>query len=458
MMPYSLIKRDPELGYLDNWLWLPKGKVNADIIKRGLTVPVMIDGELDSMKLWRDAPNHIGIPRARLNPDELDYEVVDLRPKSFPKADFSRNNIVMDQQRPERTEQQDAFDDFTCSENGILNMACGKGKTVICLHAIAKWGENTLVICNTKQLMRQWHQEATDPKLFNMDPEDIGKVQGKPETWDWKKPLVIASLKTLAMYCDQVPVEMLLWFGRIIWDEVHHLSALQFSKTAPICPGHRYGASATTTRADGMEFVYYWHVGKEVHTNLEQDIIPTVLFKKSRTAIDLSHKDVCDKNGQVHHRKLAAYVGQLERELDFAEDLVSNALEKGRDIVAISLSKDHAQALHERVPNSGVLHAGVKDEDERLRMLDEHKITFGTVDMLAEALNKKTLDSLIILTEFKSPKNAQQSTGRIQRLLLDREKRAKVIVIFHVNIPPMRRMGMKLMQYFKRCGFKVKVK
>lgn len=457
-MPYSLIKRDPEKGYIDTWLWLPKSRVNVDIIKRGLTVPMLVDGELEPMKLWLDGPSHIGVPRARLDPDDLEYEVVDLRPKIFPKADFSHNNIVMDQQMPERSEQQEAYTDLSCSENGILNMACGKGKTVICLHAVAKWGENTLIICNTKQLMRQWFKEATDPELFNMNPEDIGRVQGAPDTWDWKKPLVIASLKTLAMYHDKVPFEMLMWFGRIIWDEVHHLSAKQFSKTAPIFPGHRYGASATIDRQDGMEFVYFWHVGQAVHTNLKQDIIPTVLFRKSRTVIDLSHPDACDRNGQVHYRKLAAYVGTIERELNFAKDIVDEGLSRGRDIVAISLSKDHVQRLHEITPDSGVLHADIKDEDDRLKMLDEHKITYGTVDMLAEALNKKTLDSLIILTEFKSPKNAQQSTGRIQRLLLDREKRAKVIVIFHVNIPPLRRLGLKLMQYFRRCGFKVKVK
>ncbi len=163
-------------------------------------------------------------------------------------------------------------------------------------------------------------------------------------------------------------------------------------------------------------------------------------------------------NGQVHHRKLSAYVGLRQRELDLALEIVNEGLKKGRDIVAITMSKDHAQRLHELTPNSGVLHSGIKDINERLRMLSEHKISYGTVDMLAEALNKKTLDSLIILTEFKSPKNAQQSTGRIQRLLLDKKKHAQVIVIFHVNIPPMKRLGFKLMQYFKQSGFQVKVR
>ena len=452
-MNYSLIKRDPNIGYIDNWLWLPKKQLNLGIVKRGLTVPILVDGELDSLKLWRNTKHHLGIPRAQLDPNELDYEVVDLRPRTFLSVDI-QSRIVLDQQRPELDRQQKAFNDFYNSPGGILNLSCGMGKSIVALHAIAKWGEPALVICNTTALMEQWRQEIA--KFLKVD--SVGLVQGNPSKWDWKHPITIASLKTLAIYHNQVPIDMLLWFNRIIWDEVHHVSSREFSKTASLFPGHRYGASATTERADGMEFVYYWHIGKEVHINLEQDITPTVLFLKSRTVVDLSHKDATDKNGQVHNLKLISYVGQLERELDFAKALVNEGLEKGRDIVAISMSKDHVQRLHEITPGSGVLHSDVKSTEERLSMLNDHKITYGTVSMLSEALNKKTLDSLIILSEFKSRKNAQQSTGRIQRLLMDREKKAKVIVIFHVNVPPLRRMGFQLMKYFKRCGFKVQIK
>ena len=452
----QLIKRDQDTAYIDNWLWLPKSKINQGILRRGLSTPIIRKGELEQLRLWRESPNHLGIPRARLDPSDLDYEVVDLRPKSFPKVKFN-NNIVLDKQLPDRDEQKQAFSDLYNADGGILNMSCGKGKTVICLHAIASWGEPALIICNTNQLMQQWVESITDPELLGMDAKDVGWIQGKPEKWNWKKPIVVASLKTLSMYCDKIPLDMLLWFGRIIWDEIHHLSAYEFSKTAPIFPGKRYGATATVDREDGMEFVYYWQVGEPVHVNLKQDVIPTVIFKKSGTSIDLNHPEVINVNGQVHHRKISAYVGMRQRELDLALDIVNEGLQKGRDIVAITMSKDHAQRLHELTPNSGVLHSGIKDINERLRMLSEHKISYGTVDMLAEALNKKTLDSLIILTEFKSPKNAQQSTGRIQRLLLDKKKSARVIVIFHVNIPPLKRLGFKLMQYFKQCGFQVRV-
>jgi superfamily II DNA or RNA helicase len=124
--------------------------------------------------------------------------------------------------------------------------------------------------------------------------------------------------------------------------------------------------------------------------------------------------------------------------------------------MAITLSKEHASFLHSLYPGSGILHADI-DPDERLGILRNSKLTFATISMAKEALNKQKLDSLIILTEFSSVNILQQAVGRIQRFLKDK-KRTKVIVIWHVNIRPMKSMGYKLMGHFRRWGMKVEVK
>ena len=73
-----------------------------------------------------------------------------------------------------------------------------------------------------------------------------------------------------------------------------------------------------------------------------------------------------------------------------------------------------------------------------------------------EALDKETLDSLVILTEFSSENMLQQTVGRIQRFLRNK-KSARVVVVWHVNIPPMAAMGNKLMGHFRKWGMKVRV-
>jgi len=45
-MIYTLPVRDPEIGYRDTWLWLPKSKISVDVIKRSLVIPVMLRDEM----------------------------------------------------------------------------------------------------------------------------------------------------------------------------------------------------------------------------------------------------------------------------------------------------------------------------------------------------------------------------------------------------------------------------
>jgi superfamily II DNA or RNA helicase len=163
-----------------------------------------------------------------------------------------------------------------------------------------------------------------------------------------------------------------------------------------------------------------------------------------------------DRRGEIHLTRLVHYVASRPEEIEFERSVIDEGVKRDRDIMAITLSVKHASMLHSLYPGSGVLHAGV-DPDERLGILKNSKLTFATVSMAKEALNKQKLDSLIILTEFSNRNVLQQAVGRIQRFLKDKKK-TKVIVIWHVNIGPMKRMGYKLMSHFRRWGMKVEVK
>lgn len=455
-MIYTLPIRDPNIGYRDTWLWLPKKHISVEVIKNSLTVPVSVKDDVVFVRLWRDSPYHLGVPREKIRVEDLAYPVVDLTPTSYEKVRF-HSKVVLDYIHPELDEQKHAFADMIAASNGILNLACGKGKTVVALHHIAQRGVPALIINDKTHILQQWTREIN---RFLVVPGEIGWIQGSPERWRWKHPITLASLKSLAMYADQVPPEMTSWFGTVIWDEIHHLSADEFSRTADLFYGARFGATATVERDDGGELLYLWHVGKVVHENLKQDVIPSITFFKSMTRLDMDDPDTfrscTDRSGEIHIRRLASFVGMRPEEIAFARSVIDEGVKRDRDILAVTLSKEHAQYLHELYPNSGVLHQGVPAKD-RLDILKNSKLTFATIDMAKEALNKQRLDSLIILTEFSSRNILQQAMGRIQRYL-DGKKQTKVIVIWHVNIRVMKNMGHKLMHHFKKWGMKVEVK
>ena len=445
------IRRD-DCAYRDTWLWVPKSKVNVRMLRHSLTLS--INGGQDTLVMYREAEHHIGIPRERLDLEDLKYEVVDLTPQSYEEVKVE-SKIVLDAQDPSDTIQRDSFVDLLDSTNGILNLRCGAGKTVILLHFIAELGVPALIINDKAHILKQWEEEI---KTHLEVDGKVGWLQGKPSKWKWEtNPIALASLKTLSLYHDEVPADLCRRFGIVVWDEVHRLAASQYSRTADMFPGRRYGATATVNRPDGLEMQYLWHVGPVVHKNLKHDLVPEVTFVASPTTIDWEceeqRAEYTDKFGTLHIQKLCAFVGQRPEELTFAQSIIDREVAAGGDILALSVSKDHGRELHSRYPGSGIIDADVHF-NKRLAVLADHKLTFATVQIAREALDKKALDVLILLTEFSSDNNLQQAIGRVLRKCVG--KAPKVIILSHEEIAPMRFMGEKLRRHFRKWGMEVK--
>jgi len=448
---YTVPVRDSEYGYYDGWLWLPKTKVNPSILKTSLTLDA--DGQ-EPIRAFREAPRHIGIPRAKIDPEKLGYEVVDLRPRSYAQTRIE-SRIVLDKQRPERSDQSDAFRDMCCANGGILNLACGLGKTVIALHLIAHLKVPALIIGYPTHL-EQWKQEIN--RFLEIDG-DLGWVQGNPKKWTWRAPITLASINSLARHANSIPLEMAAFPGVVVFDEVHHLGGAVLSRTAPLFLGRRYGLTATVDRPDGRHLLYLWHLGPVFHSNLEQDMIPTVTFVASPTQLDLRDRETrrgcCDVTGEFHFAKTCAYLSTREKEIRLAKMIIDEGLARDRTLMVIALSTERLRVMHELYPNSGFINRTVPQK-ERLSILLNNRLVFGTTQMLRESLSKKSLDALISLTEFSSDNLLQQCMGRTQRRLPGK-KMPKVIFIWHHKVGPLAAAGRKLMRILKSWNIPLKI-
>jgi superfamily II DNA or RNA helicase len=248
--------------------------------------------------------------------------------------------------------------------------------------------------------------------------------------------------------------------SKIVVHNCHHLSAREFCKTADLFPGRRYGTTATVQRGDGSEVVFLWHLGPVIHSNLTQDLAPTVTFLMSPSQVDLQDREVqervLDVGGNVHSRRLINYVACLDEELEFVAGHIREALTAGRKILALSLSKDQLGLLHDMFPESGLIRGDVKGSEVRRRALKEHQLCFGTTDLAKEALDDRKLDALFVLTEFVKEGMLQQAVGRIQRIM-DGKKNPRVVVIRHRKVTKLERMAKRMQSYFLKQGFKVEV-
>lgn len=445
----KFIRRDPDKGYYGRQLWLPKAHINTRSVKSGLEFPVLDDQGISYLQLWYDSGDHLIVPRGFFRKRELPqlpFPVVSTQPTTFPRVNFT-SRVKLDYVEPELTTQRDAFSDMVSSTGGILNLACGKGKTVLALHHIAHRKVPAMVVVNNTTLIDQWQDRI---RQFLDVPGGVGIVQGPPSTWDWEgRGICLAMIHSLALRHEELPVGMDRYFGGIYYDEVHHLSAPLFSHTAPLFYGERHGLTATVNREDGLEAVYQYHIGDIYHRNLTQDMKPRIYFQQCPITLNTNdpavQKAVFDKAGRLNIPKLRNYLGTLPETKEFIAEKLHKPLAAGRKVLALSHSVEQLRSLNEMFEDSGLC-TGRERPDARLETLRTKQLSFGTLQLVKEALDESTLDTLFFLTSFGSSaveeggfNTLQQGMGRVQRFR-EGKKTPVVVILDYIYIQKLHRM------------------
>jgi superfamily II DNA or RNA helicase len=441
MANFSFIIKDPNKAYLGTQMWLPRKKINVIRIKAALEFESYGGEGLEYLQLWEDTPHHLAVPREFVPKEDyakLSFPIVDIRPTDFPDADI-KSNLILDFMDPEDDTQKKAFSAFMKVDGGILNLSCGKGKTCVALHAAAHYKKNTLIIVNQKTIFSQW--EGAVNKFIDLNGGQVGHIQGAPSKWDWRHPITVATIQTLAKHADHVTPEMRKWFGLVIWDEVHHLSAPYFCITSTMFGGRRYGLSATVNREDGTEVIYNYHVGEVFYKDLSQEVKPTIRFRRLETLISASDwlEYVVDKSGNPNIGLLRSFTGQMpSRNAAIARD-IRDGLKAGRKILALSHSVKQLELMYELFLAEGAdvgICTGKQEVAKRWAALRDKQLIFGTHQLVLEAIDEDSLDTLMWLTPFGSKhpnggKNAlQQGMGRIQGYRYREGMKNPLVVIF----------------------------
>ena len=89
-----------------------------------------------------------------------------------PSVHFNQNNIIP------RPDQSKWIDELLKYNNGCGKAYTSFGKTIASSLIMERIKQRTTVLVHTSFLQEQWINELTDPKLFNLDKNDIGGVGG----------------------------------------------------------------------------------------------------------------------------------------------------------------------------------------------------------------------------------------------------------------------------------------
>jgi superfamily II DNA or RNA helicase len=422
-------------------LWLPKWGVRWQAIADALEFWDVEDRTPTRVRLWEDSPHHIGVPREFLKVADYPsypFPFVDLTPRLYPKSGMSTTITL-------RSDKQvEAYGALVANQNGILNLGCGKGKTVLALKRIVELGCPGLVVVHNTYLFNQW-MERIEQHVQLPPGEKVGVVQGKE--FDWERPITIAMIHTLAARTmeGKIPLEFIRHFGIGVYDEVHHLAAKLFSQTAHLLMGHRYGLTATPKRLDGLEYIYNYHLGPVFYQDTEQDLIPRTYFQLTPTALDLGKdsSEVRDVTGELSIPKMRSVLGQDPNANHFRWSCIMEAVKQGRKVLAVSHSKKQLIALHEMTPGSAIIIEETPQED-RTSLVQNSQVTYAIARLGTEGLDDPKLNTLFFLTPFTSEYELEQAFGRIGARDSTEKSHPVAIVFDDVHIPPFHNMCKKL--------------
>ncbi len=335
---------------------------------------------------------------------------------------------------------------------GILEVPCGRGKTVMALKIISNVQKKTLIIVHKEFLMNQWIERIEE----FLPGAKVGKIQG-PIFDVQGKDIVIGMLQTL--YDRALPENAFDCFGLTIVDEVHRIGSEQFSKTLlRVVSPNMLGISATVDRKDKLTCVLYMFIGPKIYTEQRKDDDPVCVRSIEYISTDSQFNETeYDFKGQAKYSTMISKLCDFGPRSDFIikvlQDLVEESKTNNDDAQIMvlahnrSLLKYFYEAInHRKFATVGFYVGGMKQIE--LQETEGKEIVLATYAMAAEALDIKTLSILVMAT----PKtDITQSVGRILRVRHDNP--VVVDIVDHHDV--FQNQWKQRKTFYRKCNYKI---
>jgi superfamily II DNA or RNA helicase len=406
--------------------------------------------------------------------------------------------------------QEKIIDHFiTRGGNGLICVPCGRGKTFMALNIAVRLGKKCLIVVDKEFLMNQWkgeienyiegstvgilqgstcqvgsetvHDKAyTGKQLKQMCRDNKLKIGGSkdellkrladagidttPKSRTIEYDFTICMIQTICL--REFPNDAFKDYGFTIFDECHHLGAQHFSGALrKIQTKWMLGLSATPHRDDGLTKVFEYYLGKAVYEEKTREPDPTVVVRAVwYQDEDPAYADVpVNYKGETITARLLTQVVDCVRRTELVLKILKElATEKDRQILVLSERICHLDAIHadleaeNKAADKEIYKVGYYIGGMKQTLLDynaaECQILLGTYAMASEAMNIKTLNTMIMASPRKK---IEQSTGRILRTRPENRKVDPLIVDVIDQHENYVRQWWTRSRYYKKCAYKV---
>jgi superfamily II DNA or RNA helicase len=249
-------------------------------------------------------------------------------------------------------------------------------------------------------------------------------------------------------------------FGLTIFDECHHLGASHFSRALfKVQTKYMLGLSATPVRDDGLTKVFEWFIGQPVYWEKIREADPDVIVRKVEFEADddAYTREPTDFRGELVLATLLTQILEYEprnQRIDAVlKDLVA---EPDRRILVLSDRITHLERIERGLPKgtTASYYIGGMKENVREGGAKSAQVLLGTYAMASEAMNIKTLNTMVMISPRKK---IEQSTGRILRVQKGDRVVAPLIVDIVDSHGVYQGQWLKRKAYYKKCAYKIEI-
>lgn len=332
---------------------------------------------------------------------------------------------------------------------GLLEIPCGRGKTVMALAIAQKIGLKTLVIVHKTFLADQWI-ERIEQFLPNAK---VGRIQGQIIDIEGKD-IVIGMLQSLSM--KEYPHTLFQDFGLTIVDEVHHIAAEVFVRSLfQIVTKYVLGLSATMQRKDGLTKVFKMFLGDVIYKEktIENKNVEVNIYDYISQDTEFNETKL-DYRGNPLYSSMMTKLCNFNPRREFIVKIIKDLMleNPNQQIIVLGHYKNILTYLYKAIEYNNIgtvgYYVGGMKKD-KLKESESKQIIIATYAMASEALDIKTLTTLVMAT----PKtDVTQSIGRILRT-----KHTKPLVIDIVDTHDVfKKQSYKRIKYYGKQGYQIK--
>ena len=402
--------------------------------------------------------------RSFLNDNAVTYTIID-------KTNHG-NKISVSFQGEEREEQLEAINALLPYTNGILHATTAFGKTGTAAAIIARKKGNTLILVQSKALLKQWHDRLTEflnidyPKHEEKNKRGRRKVFSPIGCFDSSGNTLhgIIDIALIQSCLDEDGVKPFLQdYGMVIVDECHHVSSITFEQVLMSIKTHTiYGLTATPIRKDGHQPIIFMQCGPIRFSTDVKSQIAKQSFDRFLIPRFTSYNSILEDRLSI--ATLYKYLSEDEIRNNLIVEDICKAVNTGRTPIILTNRTAHVSVLAEKLKATiknviSLTGAGTTREKreamQRLQTIpdSEQLVIVATGKYIGEGFDYPRLDTLFLALPISWKGLLTQYAGRLHREY-EGKKDVRIYDYIDIHEPICDSMYRKRLKGYAAIGYK----